>query len=321
MNRMWDHMAAGSSATQPRTSRLASSHLRKNLSMNLFLSWSGNLSHEIAKALVWWIPQVLQAVKPWISSQDIEKGARWFEEIGESLSTTDFGILCLTASNLSAPWILFEAGALSKSLGQARVCPLLVNTKNADLVGPLAQFNTSGIAKVEIRGLIESLNVRLPPEVRRADVQLGEAFEVWWPKLEQRFKEALAASGHEESGKSVAPKRKIEDVLDEVLELSRTSAQHLARLNAQSNTEPDATPRGWPLGSVGAFANQVGRPVSELVAQLNSIGLTKTSALSPLTEDDKEKFLEFLRGGRVSGIRGTKQNLFIRPKESSRGGY
>ena len=89
--------------------------------MNVFLGWSGNLSHKVAKELVLWITQVIQAVKPWISSQDIEKGARWFKEIGESLSNTDFGILCLTGSNLSAPWILFEAGALSKSSGQANV--------------------------------------------------------------------------------------------------------------------------------------------------------------------------------------------------------
>ena len=121
---------------------------------------------------------MVQAVKPWLSSQDIEKGARWFEEIGESLSTTDFGILCLTSANISAPWILFEAGALSKSLGQSRVCPLLINIKNIDLQGPLAQFNTTGIARLDIRKLIDSLNNKLTAEQKRSDSQLNEAFDV-----------------------------------------------------------------------------------------------------------------------------------------------
>lgn len=263
--------------------------------MNLFLSWSGGLSHEVAKALVWWIPQVLQAIKPWISSQDIEKGARWFEEIGESLSTTDFGVLCLTASNLSAPWILFEAGALSKSLGQARVFPLLVNIKNADLVGPLAQFNTSGISKDEIRRLVEALNGRLSPESKRTDPQLTEALEVWWPRLDERFKNAIATSLNEESGKAVAPTRKVEDVLDEILELSRTSAQQIARLSTSAETTAPAAARTWPRGSVADFAVQLGRPVDTLMEQLASAGVPKAAPGSPMTEEDKEKLLNYLR--------------------------
>ena len=263
--------------------------------MNLFLSWSGGLSHEVAKALVWWIPQVLQAIKPWISSQDIEKGARWFEEIGESLSTTDFGVLCLTASNLSAPWILFEAGALSKSLGHARVCPLLVNIKNADLVGPLAQFNTSGISKDEIRRLVEALNGRLSPESKRTDPQLTEALEVWWPRLDERFKNAIATSLNEESGKAVAPTRKVEDVLDEILELSRTSAQQIARLSTSAETTAPAASRTWPRGSVADFAVQLGRPVDTLMEQLASAGVPKAAPGSPMTEEDKEKLLNYLR--------------------------
>jgi hypothetical protein len=263
--------------------------------MNLFLSWSGSLSHEVAKALVWWIPQVLQAVKPWISSQDIEKGARWFEEIGESLSTTDFGVLCLTASNLSAPWILFEAGALSKSLGQARVCPLLVNVKNADLIGPLAQFNTSGISRDEIRRLIETLNNRLSPEIKRTDPQLTETLEVWWPRLDERFKNAISSSLHEESGRTVAPKRKVEDVLDEILELSRTSAQQIARLSTSAEATQSNPARTWPRGSVADFAIQLGRPVEALIEQLAAAGVPKSAPGSPITEDDKAKLLDYLR--------------------------
>jgi hypothetical protein len=263
--------------------------------MKLFLSWSGKLSHTVADALVWWIPQVLHAVKPWISSQDIEKGARWFEEIGESLSTTDFGILCLTASNLVEPWILFEAGALSKSLGQARVCPLLINIKNSDLTGPLTQFNTSGITKDEICKLVEALNNRLSSENKRTDSQLQEALDVWWPRLESRLAEAISTTLSEESNKTVAPKRKVEDLLDEILELSRTSVQQLVRFSATAERAESFSSKNWPRGSVAEFAEELHKPVDLLLEQLLAAGVMKTSPGSPLTDEDKKKLLDHLR--------------------------
>lgn len=205
--------------------------------MNVFLSWSGTLSHAVAEGLASWLPQVIQSVRPWLSSQDIDKGARWFEEIGESLSTTDFGILCLTSANIAAPWILFEAGALSKTLGQARVCPLLVNIRNVDLQGPLTQFNTAGLASTEIKRLVETLNSRLPVEQRRSESQLAESFGVWWPHLEQRFTAALEDARGAEPER-LAPKRNTTEVLDELLELTRVTAQQVNKLSA---TLPRAT--------------------------------------------------------------------------------
>jgi hypothetical protein len=276
--------------------------------MNVFLSWSGTLSHDVAKALVAWIPQVIQAVKPWISSQDIEKGARWFEEIGESLSSTDFGVLCLTASNLSAPWILFEAGALSKSLGQARVCPLLVNVKNADLTGPLAQFNTSGIGKEEIRKLVGTLNSRLPAEQKRSDSQLDEAFQVWWPRLEGKIAEAIELSRETEVHERSVPKRKLDDVLDEILELTRLSAHQLSRLAIDTSSSPQQQPV-YPRNSVGEFAQEINRSAEALLEQLAAAGVKKAGPGAHLTEVDKEKLLEFLRTSH--GISGDRKKITL----------
>ena len=271
--------------------------------MKIFLSWSGSLSHEVAKALDTWLPQVMNALQPWLSSQDIEKGARWFEEIGETLSTTDFGILCLTQTNIAAPWILFEAGALSKSLGQARVCPLLVNIKNADLQGPLAQFNTAGISRDEILRLIQSINARLPEDKRRTEAQLEEAFDVWWPRLEKKLEEAVRRSASEEAMQPKAPKRPIEDILDEILELTRQTAHELrppaeaywGALESFAARQPQMRATKYPVSSIGHFAAELNRKTEILIEQLVAAGVEKTDPNDRLTEEDKERLLEYLR--------------------------
>lgn len=93
--------------------------------MKIFISWSGKLSHEIAVALSVWLPSVIQQIKPFVSSEDIEKGKRWSTEIANNLNEANFGIICLTKDNLMEPWILFEAGALSKGEEHANVCSVL----------------------------------------------------------------------------------------------------------------------------------------------------------------------------------------------------
>src|SRR6266700_7074493 len=106
--------------------------------MNVFISWSGSRSRAVAEALSEWLRKVIQVVEPWISI-DIEKGARWSPEIAERLEHSNVGIFCLTRDNLAAPWILFEAGAISKKKG-AHVCTFLLDLQAADVEPPLGQF-------------------------------------------------------------------------------------------------------------------------------------------------------------------------------------
>ena len=84
--------------------------------MKVFLSWSGERSKAVAELLNNWLCCVIQAARPWISTRDIDRGALWFSEINEQLQDTSVGIICLTQENKNKPWILFEAGALTKGL-------------------------------------------------------------------------------------------------------------------------------------------------------------------------------------------------------------
>jgi TIR domain len=93
--------------------------------MKIFLSWSGARSNFLAQALRGWLPRVIQSVKPWMSDEDISAGSRWLNEVSSELSESKLGIICVTPENQSNPWLLFEAGALSKTLEQTHVCPFL----------------------------------------------------------------------------------------------------------------------------------------------------------------------------------------------------
>jgi TIR domain len=105
------------------------------LPMKIFISWSGDRSRLIAEALRDWLRLVIPRSEPWLSKDDIRKGTRWSTELATILEQAQFGIICLTPDNIDRPWILFEAGALSKALTNAYVCPLLFISACPDCLG------------------------------------------------------------------------------------------------------------------------------------------------------------------------------------------
>jgi hypothetical protein len=158
--------------------------------MRIFISWSGQLSEAIANVFHEWLPMVIQEVDPYVSSEDIRKGARWLQDIGEKLDQTDFGILCMTRENLNAPWILFEAGALSKFLAASQVCPFLVDVRKSDLQLPLSQFQASEFSKLDIEKICIAIWSNLE-DSRLSQESLKRSFEKWWPDFETRIKRAI----------------------------------------------------------------------------------------------------------------------------------
>jgi TIR domain len=163
--------------------------------MRVFLSWSGATSREVAEALHEWIPLVVQNAKPFMSTGDINKGRRWNDVVGEELSHSDYGIVCITRYNSGSPWLHFEAGAISRALGKSYVSPLLFNVEPSMLEGPLRQFQVTVYCsdgcehrgKQEIRSLLRSLNDRLEPALRLTDELLKLEFDKWWPDLHRRL--------------------------------------------------------------------------------------------------------------------------------------
>lgn len=186
--------------------------------MKVFISWSGERSRLVAESLRYWLPKVIQAVQPWMSVSDIEKGTRWRTDIANELEQTTIGIICLTQENLSSAWIHFEAGALSKQQQNTYVCTFLYGLEPADIREPLAQFQTTRAKKDDIRKLIQTINNALG-ERKLPESEISESFDVWWPKLEERLDNISAPIENSE------PQRKEREILEEILGLVRAQVR------------------------------------------------------------------------------------------------
>jgi hypothetical protein len=160
--------------------------------MKLFLSWSGKLSRDIAVALDEWLPYVIQSVKPFVSTGDIDKGRRWSEVLATELAQIGYGIIVLTRDNVREPWINFEAGAISKALEKSSVSPFLFGVEASKLEGPLQQFQATIYEQEDVFNLLRSINARLDEDDQVSFEVLRNEFDAWWPKLQKRLDEILA---------------------------------------------------------------------------------------------------------------------------------
>lgn len=160
--------------------------------MKVFISWSGAESKAVALALHEWIPDVIQAVEPWMSAADIDAGSRWSEELARELNRIRFGIFCMTSANLTAPWMLYEAGALSRQLRQGRICPYLFGVGPKDLASPFSHFQAVSTDKDGTRRLMQALN-KAAEKNALSEQRLVKYFEKSWPDLERRLAAARTA--------------------------------------------------------------------------------------------------------------------------------
>src|SRR5258705_13999658 len=92
--------------------------------MRVFLSWSGDRSKELARALADWLPRVLPLVKTSMS-ETIPVGTEWRTVLMKRLRKCDAAIACLTRENLDSQWLNFEAGAAT-IMAKSRLFPLLL---------------------------------------------------------------------------------------------------------------------------------------------------------------------------------------------------
>jgi hypothetical protein len=194
---------------------------------NVFISWSATRSRWVADAFREWLPAVLQSVKPWMSPE-IDKGTRGQNVISDKLNKVRVGIVCLTPENLKEPWILFEAGALSKAVEKnSYVCTyLLGGLTPPNVEPPLSAFQHTSPDKKDTLRLIKTINTALGIDPVPSEI-LERTFEGLWPSFEAQLKLIPTV------GKTEVVKRSTEDLVAELLEISRAEAATVENMQAQ----------------------------------------------------------------------------------------
>lgn len=208
--------------------------------MDIFLSWSGETSKKLALEFYKWIPKVLQTIHPYMSEDKIEYGERGFYSISKGLRDNKYGLIFLTKDNITAPWINFEAGALSKTVEESRVIPMLFDVKMEDIQGPLTQFQMAKDFKKEsIRKLITDLN-NFNKDFKLESTMVSDIFETWWPELESSIQSVPTDIGKINTDKANdgvidTEKEKLNEVLSIIRRLDMQDRQSSARKNNQLN--------------------------------------------------------------------------------------
>jgi hypothetical protein len=112
--------------------------------------------------------------------------------------------------------MLFEAGALSRVVGESFLCPYLLGLEPSEVEPPLGQFQATRANQAEtlemVRVMSQANGTNLDPAV------LDRTFVHWWPKLEESLKAITSTP------RPPVAQRPEKDILEEILDLVRAQA-------------------------------------------------------------------------------------------------
>ncbi|MDE7162827.1 MAG: toll/interleukin-1 receptor domain-containing protein [Clostridia bacterium] len=252
--------------------------------MKVFISWSGEFSKRIALLIKDWIEQCIQSIEAFVSDEDIEKGENWSARLTNELSNTNYGIVCLTSDNISAPWIHFEAGALSK-LVDSRVSTIAVDIQYSEIKGPLSSFQNTKLEKEDMFSLLKSINnsIEKSGEKNLSDEKLKNSFDAFWQTFNIKLKKLFDDHKKEPVKKQTSKMQIQQESFDELLQLMRNQNAII--------TDPS---RLLPIEYIDYIVNQIRRGGNdEILFEIiyrhikNSIGLLRNFGF-----ENEEYFLD-----------------------------
>jgi hypothetical protein len=191
--------------------------------LKVFISWSGN-SRGVAQAINKALPSLFDKASPWIST-DNRSGSIWLPAIDAQLTDTDFGIVCVSKANQHAPWLNFEAGALSRRVDAKReLMPVLLIDFDSmnEVEGPVTGFQMQMATVDGFFAIMKDLNsCELGPNI--SEKILRSRVELAWLDIEKEVRKVRES----QSSTQVVERtdsEKIDEVLDVVRGLSRAGS-------------------------------------------------------------------------------------------------
>jgi hypothetical protein len=156
--------------------------------MQVYISWSGQRSYRFALLIRNLLRKVIPELEVWVSSEDIQDGARWSSDLIEILNQVTFCLICANPSNQLSPWLQYELGAIAMSVDRYAIRVLLHELTSYSIKGPLSLYDSVQVTKNEFQKLFEDLlanftRIRLP----RFDMVAN--LDQHWPSFQQDFSE------------------------------------------------------------------------------------------------------------------------------------
>jgi hypothetical protein len=258
--------------------------------LKIFVSWSGDTSHQVALALRDWLPAVIQEVEPWVSSEDIEKGSQWVTELTRELADTKEGIVCVTSGNSEQSWLAYESGVLAKTTGQTKVRTALFGVTPADIQGPLSTFQHTTLAdEADVRKFIDSINRSCQNPLK--EQLLERAFTREWPELVG----ALAAITQPQLAMETPPPRSADDMVEEILGLVRGFGRISSIEEAIADLRKAVVPRIALSPASRAQIRSMRGLIASLVKQKFVSDRELGDMVTPETSQDFDDWVELLQ--------------------------
>lgn len=185
----------------------------------IFVSWSGEQARQAGLVISNWLQEIYQRVDVFYSPESIDKGLRGYVEIQAAISRAVAAIVVVTPESSVAPWVNYEAGALSMQAvdggGERKVVPFLVGLDSpADVTGPLTLFQMATRRRDEVVKMVASLNKVMGIDPGRAERMVDSA----WDQLDSGLEEISFDPAE------IPEARTERQILEELLELARASA-------------------------------------------------------------------------------------------------
>jgi hypothetical protein len=159
-------------------------------SKGVFISWTKPLGLRIARQLRTFLKSQVPGIDFFVSQDDLIPGQPWRAGLERRLQEDSLGILVITPAALTAPWIFYEAGAISAK-ADAAIVPLLFDVPAARLKEPIGAYQSLPYSEdsiLRIIGMLQGLDGELSKGLEK---RKPRGFSAGWKQFNSEIQKLL----------------------------------------------------------------------------------------------------------------------------------